>query len=99
MREGQLKLTHEAREDLKDIWRYIAESSINAADSFIDELYQECLRIHQTAFWGRNRPELGESITSYPFRKYILYFHSKGSTLYVLRVLHGSRDQSKIFSR
>lgn len=93
----QLKLTLEAREDLKDIWRYISESSINAADAFVDELYQECVRLNQTKFWGRNRPELGKQVTSYPYRKYMLYFQIDDTTVYVLRILHGSRDQSSVF--
>ncbi len=94
----QLKLTQEAREDHKDIWRYISESSINAADAFMDELYQECVRINQSEFWGRNRPELGKQVTSYPDRKYMLYFQIDASTVYVLRILHGTRDQSSVFS-
>lgn len=93
----QLQLTQEAREDLKDIWRYIAESSIHAADAFVDELYQECVRINLSNSFGRNRPELGTQVTSYPYRKYMLYFQSDKANVYVLRILHGSRDQSKVF--
>lgn len=92
-----LQLTYEAREDLKDIGRYVSENSVNAADAFLDELYQECTRINRAQFLGRNRPELGEQVTSYPYRKYILYFQSDETNLYVLRILHSSRDQSKVF--
>lgn len=60
-----LELTLEAREDLKDIWRYISEDSASAADRFIDKLYSECIRIFESEHHGRNRPDVGEGITSY----------------------------------
>ena len=92
-----LKLTLEAREDLKDIWRYISEDNELAADRFIDELYSECVRIFSSGHHGRNRPDIGKGVTSYAYRRYVLYFEKRQSDLFVLRVLHGSRDHSKIF--
>lgn len=90
-----LRITKEAREDLKDIWRYISAESVNAADDFIEVLHQKCTELARKGYYGRRRPDLGESIHSYPFRKYMIYFQKKRKYLYVVRILRGSRDQSK----
>ncbi len=92
-----LKLTLEAREDLKDIWRYISEDSELAADRFIDELYSECVSIYKSGHFGRNRPDISKGVTSYAYRRYILYFEKRQNDVFVLRVLHGYRDHSKVF--
>lgn len=91
----KLKLTLEAKADLKEIWRYIAEDSLVAADDFLDSLYSKCEKAADTGFYGRTRPDLGDGIYSYPYRKFMLYFQKKGRVLYVVRVLRGSRDQSR----
>ena len=69
----------EAREDLKDIWRYIFKDSELAADRFIDELYSECARIFKSGHHGRNRPDIGKGVTSYAYRRYVLYLEKKQS--------------------
>ncbi|MCZ6674739.1 MAG: type II toxin-antitoxin system RelE/ParE family toxin [Verrucomicrobia bacterium] len=93
----RLELTHEARADLMEIWRYIAEDDKQVASKFLDRLYVECEKLASLGSVGRSRTELGGGVLSYFFKRYVIFFTRDAKRLTVLRVLHGARDQSKVF--
>ncbi len=42
MKKKQLILAQQAKDDLVEIWLYIAADSPSIADKFIDYLYEQC---------------------------------------------------------
>ena len=64
---SRVAFTELAENDLTDIWLYIAEDNPDAADRFIDRIYDTC---HKTLVpspeSGRARPELADSLRAFP---------------------------------
>jgi toxin ParE1/3/4 len=46
---------------------------------------------------GRDRPELGPQIRSFPFDSYVVFYRPSDTGVVILRVLHGSRDVEVVF--
>ena len=51
--------TESARSDLLDIWFYLAEESLTAADNTLDALERDGELLSRQPLAGRERPELG----------------------------------------
>jgi toxin ParE1/3/4 len=59
-------LTDRAQADLDEIWLYIAEHNIPAADSFLDTLHERLVLLAGQPLLGRVRPELAPNLRSLP---------------------------------
>ncbi len=95
----KLELTLEAREDLSEIWKFIAQDNEAIATQFLNKLYTTCIHISDIGVVGRSRPELGKNVLSYSFKQYVIFFIRTKNKLTVLRILHGARDHSKVFDK
>jgi toxin ParE1/3/4 len=85
--------TEVARDDLLDIWFYLAEESLSAADNTLDSLEKDVVLLSTQPLAGRERPELGAGVRSWPSSTpYILFYAVENSRLIVIRVLHHARD-------
>jgi toxin ParE1/3/4 len=85
--------TEAARADLLDIWFYLAEESLSAADNTLDSLEKDVVLLSTQPLAGRERPELGAGVRSWPSSTpYILFYAVDNSRLIVIRVLHHARD-------
>jgi toxin ParE1/3/4 len=81
-----------AKADRLDIWLYIAEDSQSAADRLIDRILEIGTMLADYPEAGRQRPELGTDVRSYPIDSYIVYYVVAPGRIEVLRVLHAARD-------
>ena len=82
-----------AKSDLLDAWAYIAEENLDAADHVLDTIDRESQALLTQPLMGRQRPELGRGVRSWPTSTpYILFYLVKGGDITVLRVLHHARD-------
>ncbi|MBN2064086.1 MAG: type II toxin-antitoxin system RelE/ParE family toxin [Sedimentisphaerales bacterium] len=81
-----------ARDDLLDIWLFIADDRVSAADRWLDTIDAECSLVADNPLIGRARPELGDHIRCLPVGDYIVYYLPSDGGVLVVRVLHGSRD-------
>jgi toxin ParE1/3/4 len=95
---SRYRLTDEARQDLDEIWLYIAEDNLPAADSFLDALYDRFVLLAQQPLLGRARPELAPNLRSFPVGNYVMFYRPIDDGIEVARVLHGSRDIDALFS-
>ena len=94
----RLVVTRRARDDLDDLWFYVAQDSIEAADRLIDKLFDKCMLIVHSPQIGRERPEIADGIRSFPVGRYLIFYHEKADTILVDRVLSGYRDLLEFFS-
>lgn len=92
-----LILSEHAKNDLIDIWSYIALDNIDAADRFIERIYNLCETISKNPEMGRERNELSPNLRSFPIKRYVVYYRIQNKNTEVIRVLSGYRDISSIF--
>lgn len=83
-----------AREDLKEIGRYIARESQNLAVAlrFLDSIEQKLQLYATQPEMGQRRPDLGHDVRHFPVGDYVVFYRPMEAGIEVLRVLHGSRD-------
>ena len=96
----QLVYLSSARQDFRDILRYLAQESGDRAiaRAFVNRLQQQCGKLASLpGTLGRARPELRPDIRSFPFRGYIIFFRYEAQTFEVVNVLEGHRDFPSFF--
>lgn len=91
------RLTRETKKDLKEIWTYIADQNVEAAERVNRILYKSFDRLAESPRLGRQRPELGEKIRSIPEGNYVIFYKPLKDGVMVLRVIHGARDLKGLF--
>lgn len=86
-----------AREDLGDIWDYVAESDVERADMLLDLIYEKCQRLAEYPEIGRARHELLVNLRSFTVKNYVIFYQPTDDGIEVLRVLYGARDIHRVF--
>ncbi len=81
-----------AKDDLDDIWLFVAQDSLEAADRLVDQLVQTALPLADFPLMGVARPELAEGLRSLPTGSYVLFYSVRAGAIRVERVLQGRRD-------
>jgi toxin ParE1/3/4 len=83
----------EARLDVDEIWEFIGEDSLAAADRLIGEIFQAVRALIPFPQQGHRRPDL----TSRPLRfisvhEYLIAYAPDEKPLWVVAVMHGHRN-------
>src|SRR6266542_1857362 len=90
-------LTPRAKRDVNDIWDYIAEDNIEAADRVLDALESAMIKLAKSPDIGHRREELADKRHRfwlvYSYR--IVYRH-EALPIQIVRVLHAARDVQSI---
>lgn len=90
-------VTEQAWSDMLAIGRTIANDNPTRADSFLNELYERCLKLGampKAYPLIPNREE--ESIRRRPYGNYLIFYRISIDNVEILHVLHGARDYEKI---
>ncbi len=83
----------EAREDLNDIWDYIAEDNVDAADKVRDKIFDACEMLVRMPEIGHVRQDLVPlPVRFWPVLSYLIVYRSESKPLQIVRVLSGYRD-------
>jgi toxin ParE1/3/4 len=87
-------LSRRAQRNLDEAWDYIAtEAGAARADVVIDRIIRRIEALADFPYSGRSRDDLRRGWRSAVARPYVIYYRVSPSGVYVLRVLHGRRDQ------
>ena len=88
------QLTHAAEDDLFEIWIFIAEDNLHAADRLEADIFDACQRVAQKPDLGHFRRDLTDKLVRFFAVRgtYLIVYDPDSSPLEVLRVLHGARD-------
>lgn len=89
---SRLIVSPAALADLREIWAFIASDSVSAADRVLDELRARLDLLLGSPLMGRERPELGSRLRSFPSGRYVIFYVPEEDAVQVVRVLHGARD-------
>jgi toxin ParE1/3/4 len=90
-------LTLRARDDLLEVWTYIACDSETHADAFIDKLDDALRLLAKQPGIGRRRDDLVPGIQSFPVASYVIFYRANSDGIEVVRVLHASRNIEALF--
>ncbi|HVZ81201.1 MAG TPA: type II toxin-antitoxin system RelE/ParE family toxin [bacterium] len=90
----QVKVTRVAEEDLKGIWDHIAKDSRREAERFISRMEHQIATLEQYPERCPSVPEnevLGTGYRHILYGDYRTIFRISQRTVYILRIIHGSR--------
>lgn len=94
---AKLRFTPRAREDLLDIWTYIAEHARpDSADRIYDLIEKTCGLLQEHPHMGRVRAEIADDARSIVIERWIALYRVVGNEVQVVRVVDGVRDLTSI---
>ena len=96
---ARVRKTAKIRLDYHEIFLYVAERNLSAAEKLISSFDTAAQRIAEMPGIGARRPELGVEVRSYPVGDYLLFYRSAGKGIELLRVIHGARNLRRQFRR
>jgi plasmid stabilization system protein ParE len=86
-------LGEDADLDLDDIWEYIAQDNIDAADSWIGKLFDAFEAIGQTPGIGHKREDLtAYPVLFFPVGAYLIIYRAIRPMVEIVAVTQGARD-------
>lgn len=91
-------LTAQSRLDLLNIWNYIAEDSIDAADRLLQSFYDAFTGLADMPGKGHVREELVDPRHRvWSVHSYLVIYRAETKPLQIVSVVHGARDLRALF--
>ena len=90
-------LRPQAKEDLFEIWLYIAKDNPERADAVLDKIEKKINLLSKMPGLERARPELKDNLRSFVSDTYIVFYVELPDGIEVVRLLHGSLDIENAF--
>jgi len=91
-------VTPQAREDLLQIWNYIAEDSVDSADEVLRKLHDAFVQLSQTPGIGHHREDLADRRHRFwNVYSYVIAYRWESHPLEIVAVVHGSRYLEAFF--
>jgi plasmid stabilization system protein ParE len=83
----------DADSDLDSIWEYIARDNLDAADRWIDKLFDAFQALADTPGMGHKREDLTLlPVLFWPVGAYIIIYRAQFTPIEIVAVTQGSRD-------
>ena len=81
-----------ALRDLDEIWDYIAQDNVAAADKLLRRIHERSELVAKQPFSGHTRPEFGQNIRCFIVGNYVVFYRPFPRGIEIIRVVHGARD-------
>jgi toxin ParE1/3/4 len=94
---SSFRYSTKANLDIFKISEYIFELNPPAALKFIEDLNRVCQRLADHPLMGRQRPDLGENVRSFPIGNYLVFYVPENDGIVVARIIYGGRDLPEVF--
>ena len=91
------RVSDAARADLDDIWFYIAQDNVDAADKIIRAMVSKFSKLASMPHMGRTRSELSAGLRSFVVARYVIFYLPTENGIDVVRIIHGARDFPPLF--
>lgn len=83
----------DALDDLDEIWEFIAQDNVDAADRVVAEVLATCESLSRLPYQGYRRPDLSARPLRFTVvRDYLLVYVPDERPLWVVAILHGRRN-------
>ncbi len=80
-----------------DIWIYIAEDNLSAADRLLDEIYAKFSILANQPRLGPARPDIAPELRHFPVGNYLILYREIAGGIEIVRVVHGARRLHNLF--
>lgn len=84
--------TETARQDMREIARWIASENRKAAREWVAAIGQRCDLLARHPLLGRVRPDLSIDARAFPYRNYLIFYDTTDAGIVVLHVIDARRD-------
>jgi toxin ParE1/3/4 len=91
------RMSRPALRDLDEIWLYIAQDSVAAAERLVDEIEAAAHMLAQFPGAGQRREDLRAGMLSFPVRQDLIFCRRQKRGIEVLHVYHGARHLQELF--
>jgi plasmid stabilization system protein ParE len=96
---AEFEVSGPARQDLREIYDWIAQDDPAAADRVLSDLRDAIVRLADMPGLGHIRDDLAdESLRVWTVHRYVVIYQPAREPMLVVRVLSGYRDIGSIFS-
>jgi toxin ParE1/3/4 len=89
---GRLRFSNRARQDLLDIWVYIAERNPRAADKVFDLIQRRCQDLREHVQLGPARPDIAVGARALVIERWLVLYRQVDDGVQVVRIVDGARD-------
>lgn len=93
----KVRVSRLATKDLDEIWFFIAQDNLAAADKFVNSLTDSFQPLTSFPRLGRNREDLGPDLRSFPVKNCLVVYRLHKGSIEIVRVLQGGRDVKALF--
>jgi toxin ParE1/3/4 len=80
-----------ARNDLEEIWHYIATDNVEAADRLLAGIEARFLVLADSPRMGRARDDIAAGFRYFPVQNYLILYRIEAAGIGIVRVLHAAR--------
>jgi toxin ParE1/3/4 len=84
--------TRQAREDVIDIWEYIARDNSTAADKLLRKFDETMQHLSEHPRIGAPQDKYRRGLRCFPVGRYLIFYESFDGGIRIIRVLHGRRN-------
>lgn len=89
----RFRLTPRARNDLRDLWDYIALDSLSAADRVVEDIYSAMRLLAEFPGMGHRRDDLAdETLRVWPVRSQLVVYRPDRRPIQIVRIVGGYQD-------
>ena len=86
-------LSHQARREIKEIWYFIAQDDLEAADRWTTKLVEAFRVLARNPHIGHERTDLTDRpVLFWPVGKYLIVYKLQNKRIRIIAVTQGSRD-------
>jgi toxin ParE1/3/4 len=88
---GRIRVTPRAAQDLEEIWFFIAQDDLAAADRVLALLEEKLHLLADNPLIGPPRPDIAPELRYHPVGSYLMLYRIVSGGIEVVRVVHGAR--------
>lgn len=92
-----IRKTAQSEEDLMDIWSYIAQDNIKAADCLLDEIEEKFNFLLENPLSKQLRPDIAPEVRCSVVGQYLILYRTIEKDIQIVRVVSGARDLPNLF--
>ncbi|MCP4565175.1 MAG: type II toxin-antitoxin system RelE/ParE family toxin [Bosea sp.] len=85
-----------AKQDLLDIWLWIARDNAGLADAVLDCIERRANKLSQHREIGAARPEIGEGARGLVVERWLVLYRLVDSGVQIVRIVDGTRDLGRL---
>ncbi|HEV7327961.1 MAG TPA: type II toxin-antitoxin system RelE/ParE family toxin [Bosea sp. (in: a-proteobacteria)] len=93
---GFVHYTDRAKQDLLDIWLWIARDSATVADAVLDRIEQRAATLSHHPEIGMARPEIGEGARGLVSERWLVLDRLVDGGVQIVRIVDGARDFGRL---